>query len=462
MEKCNPETGKEKKMDKVLIKLETDWEHDGTTYDAGTELNVDAATGKRLCESNIAKLYDPKAEESARKKAEAELKKQTELITAAVSTAVSEVKKELQKDVSVVQVKKPEVDPKGGFENFAEFAQAVHRRTIGSGHPLVKKLDKYQERVKTVMVEGEDAQGGFLVPTEFRTELLQTGLEDTAFADKCTFIPMQTNHVEIPAVFDTDHSGTPKEFYGGIVIYRPEEGGSKTFSKPHFGLVELNLHEVAGICAVSNNLLEDSPISIGAILNKLFGNAISWILDDDTIQGDGVGKPLGILHCDATVTVPIEAEQEADTVVAGNVLNMYARMPAQSLKSAVWLANQTVLPQLAQMTIGNYPVFVPAGGLSQKPFDTLLGKPLIYTEKLPALGDAGCIMFVDPTQYLLGAKRGMSMQTASSIHLYFDLDQTCFRFVMRYDGVCWWKSCMTPKHGDCLSPYIKLATTNPE
>ena len=442
--------------DKVLIKLETEWQHGEKVYAAGDQLNVDPGTAKRLCDSNIAKLYDPKAEESARQKAEVELKKQSALITAAVNTAVAEVKKELVSNVALVEVKTPEADPKGGFDNFAEFAMAVHRKVVGSGAPIVAKLNKYQEIQKTVMQEGEDAQGGFLVPTEFRTELLQTALEDTVFANKAMFIPMGTNHIEIPAVFDTDHSGNPKEFYGGIVIYRPEEGGSKTFSKPHFGLIELNLHEVAGICAVTNNLLEDSPISIGAILNKLFGNAITWILDDDTIQGNGVGKPLGILHCDATVTVTKEAAQTDDTVVAANVLNMYARMPQQCLKNAIWLANQTVLPQLALMTIGNYPVFVPAGGLSQKPYDTLLGKPLFYTEKLPALGDAGDIMFVDPTQYLLGAKRGLSMQTASSIHLYFDMDQTCFRFTMRYDGVCWWKSCITPKHGDCLSPYVKL------
>lgn len=444
-------------MDKVLIKLETEWEHNGTVFEAGTQLNVDPATSKRLVDSNIAKIYDPKAEESARLKAELELKKMRDIAAAAATVAVAEVKEELSKQISVVQVKKPEVDPKGGFDTFAEFAQAVHRKTVGaSANPLVKKLNTYQERVKTVMVEGEDAQGGFLVPTEFRQELLQTSLEDSVFANRATFIPMGSNHIEIPAVFDTDHSGTPKEFHGGIIIYRPEEGGSKTFSKPHFGLVELNLHEVAGICAVSNNLLEDSPISIGALLNKLFGQAITWILDDDTIQGDGVGKPLGILHCDATVEVDKETDQTDNTVVAANVLNMYARMPQQNLKNAIWLANQTVLPQLATMTIGNYPVFVPAGGLSQKPYDTLLGKPLFYTEKLPALGTAGDIMFVDPTQYLLGAKRGMSMQTASSIHLYFDMDQTCFRFVMRYDGTCWWKSCMTPKHGDCLSPYVKL------
>jgi HK97 family phage major capsid protein len=444
-------------MDGVLIKLETEWEHDGTVYEAGTQLKVNPELAKKLTESAIAKLYDPEAEESARQKAEEELKKLRDIAVVAAKTAVSEVRKELAADnVAKVQVQKPSVDPKGGFDSFAEFAQAVHRRTIGSSHPLAKKLDKYQGQVKTVMQEGEDAQGGFLVPTEFRTELLQTSLEDSVFANRATFIPMQTNHIEIPAVFDTDHRDDPKEFFGGIVVYRPEEGGSKTFSKPHFGLVELNLHEVAGICAVTNNLLEDSPISIGAMLNKLFGQAITWVLDDDTIQGNGVGKPLGILHCDATVEVDKESEQSDDTIVAGNVLSMYARMPAQCLKNAIWLANQTTLPQLAQMTIGNYPVFVPAGGLSQKPFDTLLGKPLFYTEKLPALGDAGDIMFVDPTQYLLGAKRGMSMQTASSIHLYFDMDQTCFRFVMRYDGTCWWKSCMYPKHGDCLSPYVKL------
>ena len=442
---------------KVEVKLKKSWTHGDDTFQEGTILNVDENTAKRLVASGVAAIYDPEAEKAAE---DAELKRLEEMEKVAKSAAASvveDMRKELTDDrVSVIQVKSPGIGDGGGFDHLSQFCKEIYLAGPGRA-PRTPALKRWMGEVrKTNMVEGDDAQGGFLVPTEHRNELLQTALEETVFARHARFIPMATNRVEIPAMFDINHSGDTPEFFGGVTVYRPGEGEQKTKSKPTFGMVQLNLHKTTGLIAVSEEMLEDSPISIGPILQAVFGSSMGWVMDDDTINGDGVGKPLGFLNCNALVVVLKEAAQADDTIIAENVLNMYARMYGPSKAKAIWIANPTCLKELATMVIGNMPVFIPAGGLSQRPFDTLLGRPLYWSEKMAALGSQGDIAFVDPLQYLLGGKNGLTPKTATSIHLYFDYDLVAFRFVLRYDGTCWWKTSFTPKNGDTQSPYVVL------
>ncbi len=129
------------------------------------------------------------------------------------------------------------------------------------------------------------------------------------------------------------------------------------------------------------------------------------------------------------------------------------------------MANMGCFPQLAQMNLavgtGGSAVWLPANGLSGQPYNTLMGLPLFLTEHCQALGTVGDIVLADWSQYLIGGKAGGGIQTASSMHLYFNYDKTVYRFVLRYDGQPWWQSALTPKHGGAtatMSPFIALAT----
>jgi HK97 family phage major capsid protein len=103
---------------------------------------------------------------------------------------------------------------------------------------------------------------------------------------------------------------------------------------------------------------------------------------------------------------------------------------------------------------------MPAGALSGKPYETLMGRPLIYSEKMQALGTAGDIGLVDFSQYLIGQKGNGNVDIASSIHFYFDYGKTAFRFTLRYDGQPTWETTLTPKRGSAtLSPFIVLSST---
>lgn len=269
---------------------------------------------------------------------------------------------------------------------------------------------------------------------------------------------MATNRITLPVLVDDDHS---TDFFGGVIIYRTPEKGTKTVTNPVFGKVSLTLHKLTGMCYVTDELLQDSVISIEPIIRNTFGQAIAFTQDYDFLRGNGVNQALGVFHASnpALIPVAIEAGQAADTILFENIIKMWSRLYPAGHAKAVWIANINTFPQLASMGLevgaGGIPVWMPAGGVSGLPYATLMGRPLLFTEKMATIGDLYDIGLCDLSQYLIGEKGGVNF--ASSIHVRFVTDETAFRFVMRYDGQPWWQSTLTPKAGSTLSPFITLA-----
>ena len=447
------------------VKLLKDVELQGEQFKKGTVLKMDENNANKLINEGSAEEVKEADPAAASDPADAEA-----IIKVAVDSALAEFNKtqeEFLKRLPRVEVIERE-DPSGGFKSFGHFLHDIMKaETTGQrSETLTKYLGGIAARNKAlkaagigkaegdVMLVGDDAQGGFLAPGEHRATLLQTALEQAFFYPRAQFIPMAMSKIDMPAIFDTDHS--EGKFYGGVEIIRVAEGAQKTESKPRVGQVELNLHEIAGLVYVTNNLLEDSMVSVEAILNSLFGQAIAFVIDDDCINGNGAGQPQGFLNAPCLVTV---TRAGAGAVAAADIFNMWAALFPGSIGRAIWIYNHEVFPQLASMVIGNAPAYMPANGISGKPYDMLMGKPAFKTEKSPALGTLGDISLVDPGMYLLGGKAGLNVKTDMSIHIRFDKNQTAFRFTIRYDGKAWWKDKLTPKNasvGFFLSPFVAL------
>lgn len=350
-------------------------------------------------------------------------------------------------------------DPKAGFKCFSEFAIAIKNAEVSHGRKIDSRLDVLTTKAAgTSANEADGEYGGYLIPEEFRNQLLEIAIRKSNILNMAMMIPMATNAINIPYVAGTDRSGGL--VHGGIEFKWLDEEGAKTESRPKFGKIQLRLKKVAGLVYASDEILEDSPISLEPLLSRMFSDALAWQLDNVFINGSGAGRPLGVLNAPCLIAVAAEGGQAADTILYENVLNIYSRMWDKT--NAVWMANDDTFVQLASMSLAvgtaGAPVWLPAGGASGKPYDTLFGKPLIFTEHCQKLGDQGDILFADWSQYLVGQKSGGQVQFASSIHLKFDYDQTCFRFVFRVDGSPWWPNVLTGRYSDkTLSPFVTVA-----
>jgi HK97 family phage major capsid protein len=221
------------------------------------------------------------------------------------------------------------------------------------------------------------------------------------------------------------------------------------------------LHKLAALCYATDELLADAS-ALEAVIQQAFAEEFAWLLDDAILNGTGAGMPLGIMQSPSLVSVAIETGQAADTVVWQNVVKMWSRLWSRSKSQAVWMINQDIEPQLYSMSLavgtGGVPVYMPAGGASGLPYGTLFGRPVLEVEQTATLGGVGDIVLADLSQYIMIEKGGV--ESASSIHVKFESDQTTFRFVMRVDGQPTWNAPLTPAtaSANTLSPFVTLAT----
>ena len=389
-----------------------------------------------------------------------------EIVDSRVQAQVEErLSKEIVKRFSPVEITSDPVDrlaadKMGGFKSSAHFyAELIEE---GKTNHAPETLKAWDEAVsKKDLAEGAMSTGGYAVPVQIGAAIIDKTLEESIVMPRASVQPMMSNRITFAADVDANHQ---TNFFGGVTIYRPGEAGQKTASSPTYAQIALTLHKVTGLCHVSDELLEDSAIAVEADITRKFSQAIAFTQDDDFINGNGVNAPLGFLNSNnpSIITVTAETGQGAATIVAENIIKMWARMYSRGKSKSIWLANDDTFPQLATMALavgtGGVPLWMPAGGLTGLPYQTLMGRPLIFTEKCQTLGTAGDIALVDLSQYKVGTKSGL--QVATSMHFKFDYDQQSFRFVLRYDGQPTWTSALTPlRSSSTLSPFIVLNST---
>src|SRR5207248_463352 len=140
--------------------------------------------------------------------------------------------------------------------------------------------------------------------------------------------------------------------YGGVQAYWRQEGVAATLAKPTFGRLTLNLHKLITLAAITDELLADSPMALSQYLNRVFTDEISFMTADAVINGTGAGQPLGIMNSACRVSVSKETGQAAATIVAQNIVKMWARLFRGNQSKAAWFVNQDTYPQLYLMTLG--------------------------------------------------------------------------------------------------------------
>jgi HK97 family phage major capsid protein len=340
-------------------------------------------------------------------------------------------------------------DPKGGYNHAGEFYSDVVKASGENGMP--DRLADWTKALSTYSNETVGADGGFAVPGEYRTEIIQhvTG-EDSVLARTDQY-PISGNSIVFP-----DDDTTAWQTSGGVLAYWVGEASAITQSKVALKQKNLRLRKVACLVPVTDELLQDAG-ALQAYVTRKAGEKLQFKVDEAIFRGTGANQPLGFLNSSALVTVAKESGQAADTVVDNNIVNMYSRMYGPWRDNAVWFINQDIEPQLFTMSVGNWPIYLPAGSLSGSPFGTLLGRPVVATQHCETLGDVGDICFASMGQYVTAVKSS-GVEASSSIHLWFDQDATAFKFRMRVDGQPWMGSTITPRDGsNTMSAFVTLA-----
>lgn len=313
-------------------------------------------------------------------------------------------------------------------------------------------------RIQNAFGSTVPSDGGFLIPESLRSELLQVPTEQSLVRSRARVVPMETLMVPYPMVDTTSNASS---VHGGILGYWTEEGGTLTDSSPTFGRIELQAKKLTLYSEIPNELFQDSLATLQQFMSQSYPEALAWFEDIAFVEGNGVGQPTGFLNAQAAVSVAKEASQPAATIMWENIVKAYSRMLPSSIGRAVWVAHIDTFPELATMALsvgtGGSAVWVGNGDGAGAPPVTILGRPVIFTEKVSTVGTVGDINFVDFGYYLIGDRQAMQMSTSTEYK--FGNDKTAMRVIERVDGTPWIKSAITPRKGsNTLSPFVKVAT----
>ena len=348
-------------------------------------------------------------------------------------------------------------DPQRGFSHFGDFLASV-RGAVIRPNALDERLS-LSAAASTYANESVGADGGYLVPPQYATEIMSLIESGEGLLARTRQIPVTGNEFSMPANETTGHATT------GIQAYWDSEADTINATKPAFSNRSVKLNRLTALVPVTEEALEDSA-ALGAWIQLEAGEKMAFKVTDAILNGTGAGQPLGVLKSGCLVTVTKETNQAASTVLAENVLKMYSRMPARNRANAVWVINQDVealLPQMAVAVknvagtenVGGFPVYIPPGGLTGAQYGVLLGRPIVMTEASPALSSAGDVVLGDFSQYVAITKG--QVRAEQSMHFYFDQNMRAFRFVMRMGGMPWLSAPIARKNGsNTLSHFVAL------
>jgi len=342
-----------------------------------------------------------------------------------------------------------DLQKRGGISRGSEwsvtpcFADWLLRVAYNDARGLAKHYGT--ERTKAAMSETPSgAFGGYLVPVELRYDLMTDMAEESIFRRLgATVLPMASSTLQLPLPdAQTVQAAGTSPFFGGIKMTWTPEAATRTETEPTFRQLELHAWDLSGFAYLSKNLLDDTGAALEAYLRQLFARELAWGEDYAFFNGDGTGKPLGILPNPGTVSVTRATATNFKPIDADKMLG---RLLPSSYARSVWAMHPTVLAQLET----NFAGWIPNGPL------ILHGRPIIPTELLPVLGTTGDVTLFDPSRYIIGDRQAVEIESSDTPG--WANNQMAWRILARLDGQPQVSLPITLQNASTtVSPYVVL------
>lgn len=353
--------------------------------------------------------------------------------------------------------------PHSVFKTYRDYLREgirAHNTDRGGSHTnIVKFGDRYAECFKAVqgMSSLTGGDGGFAVLPEFAPSIHDMSYDNDLF-NRTDSYSISGQKMIFPRSAETSRVNGSRA--GGIRGYWVEEGDPITDSNPRLATTELRCKKIAVVVFLTDELVDDNSYALEQWVNRKTTEEFNFMTGYGVMRGTGGAQMLGILNSSATLAIPRTAAGRVD---AQDIVNMWARRKfGGNVSDYAWYINQDVEPDMHLMnvgvsTAGGQLVFMPPNGLSESPFATLMGRPVIPTEFNSSLGTAGDIALANLKDYVTITKGGI--EQAQSIHVEFLTDQLALRFTLRVDGRPYDDQPCTPFQGtNQQSSFVTLAT----
>lgn len=249
-------------------------------------------------------------------------------------------------------------------------------------------------QVSNILQEGVDADGGYLVPEEYDSRLIDTLEEENIMRKLGRVITTSGEHkINIAAT---------KPAAAWI-----EEGGALTFGDAAFSQILLDAHKLHVAIKVTEELLYDNAFGLENYIIDQFGKALANAEEDAFLNGTGVGQPLGLFAKTGGGTT---AETLTAALKADDILNLIYALKRPYRKNASFIINDKNLAVIRKLKDNNGAYMWQPSYQAGEP-DKILG----YAVHTSAYAPEDAIAFGDYSYYNIGDRGTRSFKQLTEL-----------------------------------------------
>lgn len=266
---------------------------------------------------------------------------------------------------------------------------------------------------------GTDSEGGYLVPDEFEHTLVEALEEENVFRTLAKIINTSSGDRKIPVVATKGEASWIDE----EGLYQEDDDA--------FTQVSIGAYKLGTMIKVSEELLNDSAFDLESYISREFARRIGAREEDSFFNGDGTGKPLGILATNGGAEIGVTAAS-ATAITADEVIDLFYSLKSPYRKKAVWVLNDATIKTIRKLKDNNNQYLWQPSLVAGTP-DTILGRPVVTSAYMPTAGaGAKTIAFGDFSYYWIADRQGRSFKRLNE--LYAANGQVGFLGSQRVDG----------------------------
>lgn len=267
--------------------------------------------------------------------------------------------------------------------------------------------------VRKALSEGSDGAGGYLVPTEYRGELLRRLPE---LSELYPFVRT------VPVI--TDSGDYPKLSTDVTITWGRAENDDLTDTDPTFDHLTWTVRNMSAITYMSRELASDANPGIVQTVIDLFSEAVAAERDKMIAIGDGSTQPGGIYSASGLTAIAVDG-----ALSYAKLVEIKYGLARRYHRNARWVMSSANLQRVTGLIDDNgQPIMRDALVAGETPI--ILGKPFSVQDDLPD----HTLFFGDLSQYMWFDRQRMIIESTTTGGDTFKKHQVAIKVVERCDG----------------------------
>ena len=245
-------------------------------------------------------------------------------------------------------------------------------------------------RISDVLQEGVKEDGGYLVPEEYDSRMIDVMEENNIMRQLATSFPTSGEH-------KINIAGS-KPAAAWI-----DEGEELKFQDAKFSQIMLDAHKLHVAVKVTEELLNDSAFNLETYLINSFGKALGNKEEDAFLNGSGTGCPTGIFADKGGGTL---AKTLTAAITSDDLIDLEYSLKRPYRKNAVFILNDKVIASIRKLKYAENKEYIWQPSFQTGEPDRLLGYP-VYTS---AYAPEDKIAFGEMSYYNIGDRGQRAFQ----------------------------------------------------